>query len=89
MNTNRFSLSLETTPASDDELVVREGLLAFNVGEAHAVEQGCVAIRLDTLEFQALPFYEKLGYQVFGVLDGYPPGYRQYHLSKQLRAHQN
>lgn len=37
MNTNRFSLSLETTPASDNELVVHEGLLAFNVADRVAI----------------------------------------------------
>lgn len=39
---------------------------------------------LDTFEYQARPFYEKLGYQLFGTLDGYPPGYRQFYLRKRL-----
>ena len=37
---------------------------------------------LDTFEYQALPFYRKLGYELYGTLDGYPPGCRQYYLRK-------
>ena len=54
--------------------------------ESYARRRGCLGIYLDTFEYQALPFYEKLGYEQFGVLDGYPPGYRQYHLRKALRT---
>ena len=52
--------------------------------EAYARRRECQGIYLDTFEYQALPFYEKLGYEQFGVLEGYPPGYRQYHLRKEL-----
>jgi hypothetical protein len=44
----------------------------------------CTDVSLDTFEFQARPFYEKLGYTIFGTLEGYPPGYRQYFLTKHL-----
>jgi GNAT superfamily N-acetyltransferase len=50
--------------------------------EEYAWHKGCLGSHLSTFEYQALPFYEKLGYEVFGVLEGYPPGYRQYHLRK-------
>lgn len=53
--------------------------------ERVAREGGCVAARLDTYEFQARPFYERHGYTVYGVLDGYPAGTRQYSLRKALR----
>ena len=52
--------------------------------EEYARQHECLGIYLDTFEYQALPFYEKLGYVQFGVLDGYPPGYRQFHLFKAL-----
>jgi GNAT superfamily N-acetyltransferase len=52
--------------------------------EQVAREAGCVAARLDTYEFQARPFYERLGYEVFGVLEGYPAGTRTYYLKKAL-----
>jgi GNAT superfamily N-acetyltransferase len=54
--------------------------------EQYARRQGCHGIYLDTFEYQALPFYAKLGYEQFGVLEGYPPGYRQYHLRKTMRT---
>ena len=55
-------------------------LLAAAEGEAWA--RGCLGIKLDTFEYQALPFYERHGYELFGTLEGYPPGYRQYHVRK-------
>jgi GNAT superfamily N-acetyltransferase len=52
--------------------------------ERIARDAGCVAVRLDTYEFQARPFYERHGYTVYGQLDGYPAGTRQYSLKKML-----
>lgn len=54
--------------------------------ETMAREAGCVAVRLDTYEFQARPFYERQGYTVYGVLEGYPAGTRTYLLTKSLGA---
>ena len=53
--------------------------------ESLALDRGCTGATLTTFEHQARPFYEKLGYALFGTLEGYPAGTRQYHLSKQLR----
>jgi len=50
--------------------------------ERYAWEHDCVAVYLDTFEYQALPFYQKLGYELYGTLDGFPPGYRQFYLRK-------
>jgi len=52
--------------------------------ERFAVEQGCEAIYLDTLEFQALSFYQHRGFRTFGVLEGFPPGSRRYYLEKRV-----
>ena len=52
--------------------------------EELARSRGCTHVSLDTFEYQARPFYEKLGYKLFGTLEGYPPGYRQFYLTKQL-----
>lgn len=54
--------------------------------EAFAIEHGATDASLDTFGDQARPFYEKLGYRVFGTLEGFPPGSRQYFLTKSLRA---
>ena len=58
------------------------GLL--RAAEDLARSQGCIGAHLDTFEYQARPFYEKLGYELFGTLEGFPPGYRQYFLAKRL-----
>jgi GNAT superfamily N-acetyltransferase len=52
--------------------------------EAFAREQGCTGVYLDTLEFQALDFYRRRGYSVYGVLEGFPPGSRRFYLQKSL-----
>ncbi len=53
--------------------------------EEYAIERGgCEGAFLSTFSFQARPFYEKLGYQVFGVLEDYPPGHAKFFLKKRL-----
>jgi GNAT superfamily N-acetyltransferase len=52
--------------------------------ESLARDAGCVGAKLDTYEFQAKPFYEKHGYSVFGVLEGYPASTRTYYMQKAL-----
>jgi ribosomal protein S18 acetylase RimI-like enzyme len=49
--------------------------------EAHA--RGCLHAHCDTFDFQALPFYQTLGYSVFGQLDDYPAGHTRYFLHKR------
>jgi GNAT superfamily N-acetyltransferase len=56
----------------------------MSAAEDHARSRGCIGSYLDTFEYQARPFYEKIGYEVFGTLEGFPPGYRQFFLSKRL-----
>ena len=53
--------------------------------EALALEQGCHAIYLDTFDYQAPGFYEKLGFKVFGKLEDYPAGHQRFYLLKRLR----
>ena len=52
--------------------------------EREAVERGCKHAWLDTFDFQARGFYEKLGYGVFGVLEDFPVGHSRYFLQKRL-----
>jgi GNAT superfamily N-acetyltransferase len=52
--------------------------------EAFARERGLVGIWLDTFDFQARPFYEKLGFTVFGTLGDHPRDGRRYFMQKRL-----
>ena len=52
--------------------------------ETYARSRGAVGATLETYSFQARPFYERLGYEVFGALDGCPPGHVKFFLRKAL-----
>jgi GNAT superfamily N-acetyltransferase len=54
------------------------------LAEAEALRRGCPRAFVETLSFQALPFYEKCGYQVFSRLADFPPGGARYALTKNL-----
>jgi GNAT superfamily N-acetyltransferase len=53
--------------------------------EEEARRRGCGNAWLDTFSFQALPFYQKLGYMVFAQLPDFPPGGVKYFLTKSLK----
>ncbi len=48
--------------------------------------RGCEFVHLDTFNFQARGFYEKLGFVVYGTLTGFADGVERYHLVKSIRA---
>lgn len=52
--------------------------------ELAAQARGCNKALLDTLNFQAMPFYEKHGYQVQWTQQGYPKTGCRYYMVKQL-----
>jgi GNAT superfamily N-acetyltransferase len=60
------------------------GRTLLHTAEAEALHRGCANAHLDTLDFQALGFYLKEGYTVFGELHGLPPGHTRYYLQKAL-----
>jgi GNAT superfamily N-acetyltransferase len=72
-------------------LIVPEGLRGRGVGrklmeqaEQIARARGLTGIWLDTFDFQARPFYERLGFTVFGELKDHPRRISQYWLQKRL-----
>ena len=74
-----------------DRLWLKEDLRGQGYGkqilaaaEAEALRRGCRHAHLDTLSFQALDFYERRGYAVWGVLEDLPPGHRRHFLKKDL-----
>lgn len=52
--------------------------------EEEARKRGCQFAHLDTFSYQARPFYESLGYEVFATLDNYPPGHQRFFMKKTL-----
>ena len=50
--------------------------------EREAVRRGCLHAHVDTFSFQAPGFYQKLGYEIFGVLEDYPAGHSRIFLQK-------
>jgi GNAT superfamily N-acetyltransferase len=51
--------------------------------EREARLRGCEHAHVDTFSFQAIPFYERLGYSVFGRLEDYPSGHHRVFLQKR------
>jgi ribosomal protein S18 acetylase RimI-like enzyme len=74
-----------------DTLWVSDLLRGQNIGskllsklETLAKEKGCKECLLDTLNFQAMPFYEKKGYEVQWVQKNYPKTGCKYFMTKEL-----
>ncbi len=71
-------------------LLVPEALRSSGVGsqllaraEEQARERGCIGAWLDTYSFQAPGFYEKLGYDLVGIIPDHPIGGARYFLMKR------
>lgn len=74
-----------------DNLWVDDSLRGKNVGSniLHKIEEagksrGCETCLLDTLNFQAMPFYRKHGYEVQWVQENYPESGSKYFMTKTL-----
>jgi GNAT superfamily N-acetyltransferase len=72
-------------------LVVPVGLRGQGVGttlmqlaESEAIARACHSAWLDTFEFQARAFYERIGYVCFGELPNYPTGYSRFFMKKEF-----
>ncbi|TDL30943.1 GNAT family N-acetyltransferase [Jeotgalibacillus sp. S-D1] len=60
------------------------GSKLLNEAEQLAREKHCDFIKLDTLSFQALDFYKKHGYSVYGTLDNVGRDFSHYYMKKDL-----
>ena len=61
------------------------GAQLLQAAEQEARQYECYGALLDTLSFQALPFYERYGYEVFAELADCPkPGMTRYYMRKRL-----
>jgi len=63
---------------------VGHGTRLIKDAESYARSRGALGAALETYSFQARSFYERLGYEVFGTLDGHPVGHRKFFLKKAL-----
>lgn len=54
--------------------------------ESEALRRGCKHALLDTFSFQALGFYQRLGYKEFGRLSGFSGKHDRHYLHKELGA---
>lgn len=52
--------------------------------EAEGRRRGCHSAYLDTFSFQAPAFYERCGYEVFGILEAFPEEHRRFFMRKSL-----
>jgi len=55
------------------------------LAETEARRRGCHHMLLDTQAFQAKPFYEQHGFELFGQIDGPTPYYPRFFMQKALR----
>ncbi len=60
------------------------GRRIMDMAEQEAIARGCHGAWLDTFEFQARGFYERIGYSCFAELPEFPKGYSRYFMKKQL-----
>ncbi|QDU62201.1 Acetyltransferase (GNAT) family protein [Planctomycetes bacterium Pan216] len=79
-----------------DALWVEERLRHLGIGRAllreaedQARRHDCRHAFLDTFSFQALGFYRKAGYEVFGSLDDFPEGHQRHFMRKRLVPEEN
>jgi GNAT superfamily N-acetyltransferase len=52
--------------------------------ENAAKARGCIGSHLDTFSFQALGFYQRVGYKLYGTIPNYPPGHSRHYLFRQF-----
>jgi GNAT superfamily N-acetyltransferase len=60
------------------------GRKLMSEAESIARANDCIGVWLDTYEFQARGFYEKLGFEVFGEMEDHPIGQRRFFLRKRF-----
>jgi GNAT superfamily N-acetyltransferase len=60
------------------------GTRVLHATEAEAIKRGCRYSYLETFSFQALGFYQKNGYRIFGELGKVAGDHRWYFLRKDL-----
>lgn len=60
------------------------GTALMQLAESESIARGCHGAWLDTFEFQARAFYERIGYVCFGELPNYPAGFSRFFMKKEF-----
>lgn len=60
------------------------GTALVRTAAAAARARGCIGIVVDTFDFQAPGFYQRLGFAAFGVQEEFPPGHRRVFLCQRF-----
>lgn len=78
------SLYIDMFWIADDYRGKGYGKALITEAERAGKEMGCVFAHTSTFSYQSPHFYKSMGYEVFGILDDYPDGIKQYFLKKKL-----
>ena len=78
-------LFIELLAVPEEHRGGRHGTALMAQADSIARANECTGMWLDTYEFQARGFYEKLGFEVFGTLEDHPIGQKRFFLRKHLR----
>jgi GNAT superfamily N-acetyltransferase len=77
-------MSIELLWVHEDVRGQGVGKRLLEQAERIARHSGCSMIHLDTFDFQAPTFYEKLGFERWGILGPYPNGHQRYFYRKMI-----
>ncbi len=77
-------LSIEIVWVAEHLRSQGHGRALLTMAEREALRRGCHHAHLDTMSFQARPFYEHEGYTLFGALHDIPRGHSRYFMQKAL-----
>ena len=77
-------LEIHTLMVDEDIIKSCYGSILLGEIEKIARVKECDFIKVDTLSFQALDFYKKHGYEVYGTLDNVGRDFKHYYLKKDL-----
>jgi len=78
-----FYIALIITP--EDSRGIGLGTDLMRRAELEARSRNCHQMWLDAYAFQARPFYERVGFSVFGQIDGPSPVFLRYFMQKLIK----
>lgn len=85
-NVYRDSLYIDDLFLDDSVRGQGLGTRLMDLAEARGREAGCAFVYLDTMDWQARPFYEKRGYRVFHEFSYENGKFHRYWMRKEFRA---